>query len=80
MSLSPPAAGPDSLGLGNHVEKEDISVDEFHQLINHPNDILLLDVRKESEFEAWRIEGLYTPETMHIPYMIFAEDGPYALL
>lgn len=59
---------------------EEISVEEFYSRISQPNDILLLDVRNETEYESWKIESRHTPETMHIPYTIFAEDGPYALL
>jgi glyoxylase-like metal-dependent hydrolase (beta-lactamase superfamily II)/rhodanese-related sulfurtransferase len=59
---------------------EEISVEGFYSRISQPNDILLLDVRNESEYENWKIESRFTPETMHIPYTIFAEDGPYALL
>jgi glyoxylase-like metal-dependent hydrolase (beta-lactamase superfamily II) len=59
--------------------QEDITVEAFYQRISQENEILLLDVRVDSEFDAWRIESLYTPETMHIPYGIFAEDGPAAL-
>ena len=59
--------------------QEDITVEALYQRINQENEILLLDVRIDSEFEAWRIESRYTPETMHIPYGIFAEDGPAAL-
>lgn len=61
-------------------EIEEITVEEFYQCIDQPNDILLLDVRNESEFESWKIESRYTPETMHIPYKLFAEDRPYALI
>lgn len=61
------------------LDEEEITVDEFYNLIDQKNDILLLDVRIDEDFEAWRIETRYTPETMHIPYGIFAEDGPEAL-
>ena len=60
-------------------ENEEISVSNFYQTINQKNDILLLDVRNDRDFDAWRIESQNTPETMHIPYIIFAEDGPEAL-
>ncbi len=60
-------------------EMEEISVSNFYQTISQKNDILLLDVRNDQDFDAWRIESRNTPETMHIPYIIFAEDGPEAL-
>ena len=60
-------------------ELEEITVDEFYQRVSGPSDVLLLDVRNDRDFENWRIESRNTPETMHIPYIIFAEDGPEAL-
>lgn len=60
-------------------ELEEITVDDFYRRISQENSILLLDVRNDQEHEAWKIDSRYTPETMHIPYMIFAEDGPEAL-
>ena len=59
--------------------EEEITVDEFYRRIGRENDVLLLDVRNDRDFEAWRIETGHTPDTMHIPYIIFAEDGPDAL-
>lgn len=38
-------------------------------------DLLLLDVRNQEEFDAWRIEGKKPVETIHIPYFDFIEDG-----
>ncbi|MDX1613137.1 MAG: MBL fold metallo-hydrolase [Candidatus Promineifilaceae bacterium] len=61
------------------VYAEEISVADFYRRISRPNDLLLLDVRNDRDFEAWRIEGPHTPETMHIPYIIFAEEGAEAL-
>jgi glyoxylase-like metal-dependent hydrolase (beta-lactamase superfamily II)/rhodanese-related sulfurtransferase len=61
------------------ADVEEITVDEFYQRISRPSDILLLDVRNDRDFENWRIESRHTPETMHVPYIIFAEDGPEAL-
>jgi rhodanese-related sulfurtransferase len=55
---------------------EEITVEEFNQRINQPNEILLVDVRNEDEIESWKIESRFTPETMHIPYTIFADSGP----
>lgn len=63
----------------DNVEIEEISVEEFYQRVSRKNDVLLLDVRNDRDFEEWRIESPHTPETMHVPYVIFAEDGPAAL-
>jgi glyoxylase-like metal-dependent hydrolase (beta-lactamase superfamily II) len=58
---------------------EEISAGQFYGRISRPNDLLLLDVRNDRDFEAWRIDSAHTPETLHIPYVIFAEDGAEAL-
>ncbi len=72
ISFAPPSTEENEL-------IEEITVDEFYKIMSRENDILLLDVRNGEDFEAWKIEGRHTPETMHIPYVIFAEDGPEAL-
>jgi glyoxylase-like metal-dependent hydrolase (beta-lactamase superfamily II)/rhodanese-related sulfurtransferase len=36
--------------------------------------LLLLDVRNDEEFDAWRLEGRRPIETVHIPYFDFIED------
>lgn len=36
---------------------------------------LLLDVRNDDEFDAWRFEGRRPLETVHIPYFDFIEDA-----
>jgi glyoxylase-like metal-dependent hydrolase (beta-lactamase superfamily II)/rhodanese-related sulfurtransferase len=61
------------------IALEEITVDQLYRRISRENELLLLDVRNDRDYAAWRIEGRYTPETMHIPYIIFAEDGPEAL-
>src|SRR3970040_432074 len=38
--------------------------------------LLLLDVRNDEEFDAWRFEGRRPIETLHIPHFDFIEDGP----
>jgi len=38
--------------------------------------LLLLDVRNDEEFDAWRFEGRRPIETVHIPYFDFIEDAP----
>ena len=51
-----------------------LSAKALHQRLQHPGDLLLLDVRNEEEFEQARIETRRTPETVNIPYMMFIED------
>ena len=52
----------------------EISVEELYRRISQPNDIFLLDVRNQEEFETWRVEGRYTPETVHLFYGDFIEE------
>ncbi|MCI0395431.1 MAG: MBL fold metallo-hydrolase [Chloroflexi bacterium] len=57
-----------------------LSVADFYSLIQQENSrVLLLDVRNDQEFNAWRIESRFTPETLHIPYVIFVEEEEAAL-
>ena len=51
-----------------------LSAKALHQRLQHPGDLLLLDVRNEEEFGRARIETAATPETVNIPYMMFIED------
>jgi glyoxylase-like metal-dependent hydrolase (beta-lactamase superfamily II) len=51
-----------------------ISVAELFRLISEPNNLLLLDVRNEEDFNAWRIESRFTPETLQIFYGDIIED------
>jgi len=37
--------------------------------------LIVLDVRNDDEFEAWRLEGRRPIETVHIPYFDFIEDA-----
>jgi len=57
-----------------------LTVAELHERISRPNDLLLLDVRNDEDFNIWRIEGRYTPETLHVFYGEFVEDEQAATL
>jgi rhodanese-related sulfurtransferase len=37
--------------------------------------VLLLDVRNEEEFDAWKVEARRPVETVHVPYFDFIEDA-----
>lgn len=52
----------------------DISPEELFNRINYDNGIILLDVRNDEEYEAWKIEGRNTPPTIHMFYGGFVED------
>lgn len=56
------------------VTPNEISVSTLHEQINRENNFFILDVRNEDEFETWRIEGRFTPDTINIPYHHFFED------
>ena len=58
---------------------EEITADQYYQYTSRENSILLLDVRSQQDYDTWLIKTPFTPETMHVPYVIFVEDGPYAL-
>lgn len=52
-----------------------IEVAELLRSIDAGDELLLLDVRNDDAFEAWRIEGTRPVETIHIPYFNFIEDA-----
>lgn len=52
----------------------DITAKALYDRIQHPNDLLLLDVRTEESFDRWRIEAQYGPDLLHIPYFEFIES------
>ena len=70
---------PIAVATPPNLDLEEITVDQFYKMMSRENDFLLLDVRNDRDFDNWRVESRYTPETMHVPYIIFAEDGPEAL-
>jgi len=51
-----------------------ITVSELLSRADAGEPLLLLDVRNDEEFEAWRLEGRRPIETVHIPYFDFIED------
>lgn len=53
---------------------QQITVRKLYDLIQKENNIYLVDVRNEEEFESWKIEGRFTPETINLPYFEFLED------
>jgi glyoxylase-like metal-dependent hydrolase (beta-lactamase superfamily II) len=57
-----------------------LTVPALYERITRPNDLLLLDVRNDEDFNAWRIETRHTPETLHIFYGEFVEDEQAAAL
>lgn len=58
----------------NEFSDIDIGPEEFYRLISQENDLLLLDVRNDEEYESWKIESRHTPETLHMFYGEFVED------
>jgi glyoxylase-like metal-dependent hydrolase (beta-lactamase superfamily II)/rhodanese-related sulfurtransferase len=52
----------------------EITVAELYRRISQPNEIFLIDVRNEEEFNTWKVESRFTPETLHIFYGEIIED------
>jgi glyoxylase-like metal-dependent hydrolase (beta-lactamase superfamily II)/rhodanese-related sulfurtransferase len=52
-----------------------VEVGELLSRVDAGEPVLLLDVRNDDEFEAWRLEGRRPIETVHIPYFDFIEDA-----
>jgi len=74
MTLASKTSVVDSPTAPAIKDRTELTVEEFYQLVQRKNDFLLLDVRNDKEFDAWRIEALHTPETLHIPYVVFVEE------
>lgn len=55
-------------------EELTISVDRLLEKADAGEDFLLLDVRNDDEYEAWKVEGRCNIATLHIPYFDFIED------
>lgn len=51
-----------------------ISVEQMLRMADEGDSILLLDVRNDDEYEAWKVESRRPIETVHIPYFDFIED------
>jgi len=52
-----------------------LSIRELLERADAAEDFLLLDVRNEDEFAAWRVEARAPIETLHVPYFDFLEDA-----
>lgn len=75
-----PIASPAMTSVAPNLTKAtEIDTETLYNLLQQPNDFLLLDVRNEDEFRLWRIEGPHTPATLHIPYFFFLEDEAEAV-
>jgi glyoxylase-like metal-dependent hydrolase (beta-lactamase superfamily II)/rhodanese-related sulfurtransferase len=53
---------------------EGIEIGELLARADRGDALLLLDVRNEEEFGAWRLEARRPVETLHVPYFDFIED------
>jgi glyoxylase-like metal-dependent hydrolase (beta-lactamase superfamily II)/rhodanese-related sulfurtransferase len=73
MEIEPSTAVTAASQVNQEVPSQ-ISVGELFQWISRPNDLFLLDVRNEEDFNAWRIESRFTPQTLHLFYGDVIED------
>jgi glyoxylase-like metal-dependent hydrolase (beta-lactamase superfamily II)/rhodanese-related sulfurtransferase len=51
-----------------------ISIPELLARADSGHGLLLLDVRNDDEFEAWKLEPRIPVDTLHVPYFAFIED------
>lgn len=56
-----------------------VEVGELLPRLDRGDALLLLDVRNEDEYEAWKLEARRPVETLHLPYFDFIEDPDAAL-
>ncbi len=55
-------------------DEQAITVDRLIEKSDAGEPFLLLDVRNDDEYEAWKVEGRRSIEMLHIPYFDFVED------
>src|SRR5262245_60157729 len=60
--------------MSTTLDSGSVTVAELLARADAGEPLLLLDVRNDEEFEAWRLEGRRPIETIHIPYFDFIED------
>jgi len=65
---------PERLEEATPGETPGTDVAELILRIDAGERLILLDVRNDEEFQAWRLEGRQPVETLHIPYFAFIED------
>jgi len=58
---------------------ETLSIGELLARADREGELVLLDVRNDEEFAAWRLDARRPIETLHIPYFDFLEDAEAAL-
>jgi rhodanese-related sulfurtransferase len=56
------------------ADPSSVTVAELLSRADAGEPLLLLDVRNDEEWQAWRLEGRRPIETVHIPYFDFIED------
>jgi glyoxylase-like metal-dependent hydrolase (beta-lactamase superfamily II) len=62
------------MSLSIDISLEEINSAQLFEQMQQDNDLYLLDVRSDEEFNNWKVEGLHTPETGHLFYGEFIED------
>ena len=58
---------------------EQLSTQALYRVLQNENDVFLIDVRNEDEYDRWKIETRFTPETINIPYYEFFENEEESL-
>lgn len=56
------------------TQMEQITPEQLYSLMQQDHNILMIDVRNTDEYEAWKIEGRHTPQTVNVPYFEFFEN------
>lgn len=56
-----------------------VEVAELLPRLDQGEDILLVDVRNQDEFETWKFEPRRPVDTVHVPYFDFIEDAEAAM-
>ncbi len=70
---------PAEIDFDSQDEAPQITPAELYRHISQPNELFLIDVRNEDEFQDWRIGARHTPETINVPYFEFFENEEHSM-
>ena len=69
----------DPIQSGGPSPAATVEVAELLPRLDRGDDVLLLDVRNQEEYETWKLEPRRPVETVHVPYFDFIEDPDAAM-
>lgn len=59
---------------GGVAQAPAVDVEELLPRLDHGDELVVLDVRNDEEFAAWKLEARRSIDTVHVPYFDFIEE------